>query len=183
MEKIITFTVAAYLLYYLTNIAYDLFVKKSPVVRNRDDGDLIRFHHIEDGEDADHVRKAGLENAGGLSEQDLFETGENTHPPPETEPQDLEEEPMRDWEEQEDREHSPNKMLPADIENGTYGHENESLLAGYSPARTSSGTFRSEQIRKSPQISEDAFRGFFEKANSHVVRQIVDGHIVYRSSL
>jgi len=176
MEKIITFTVAAYLLYYLANIAYDLFVKKSPVVRNRDDGELIRFQHIEDGEDADHVRKAGLENAGGLSEQDLFEVGENTHPPPENEPPDPEEERMQDREEQEDREHRPNKMLPADI-------ENESLLARYSPASISSGTVSSEQVRKPTQIPEDAFRGFFEKANSHVVRQIVDGHIVYRSSL
>lgn len=178
MGKVLIITCIVYLLYYAGNVAYDLFIKKPPVVRNENDGEIISLGEIIEDEitNVQSIKEEDVENLNTPSsyiiedEEALFSDEENSNT----------------QKERYDEEREIDNYIDETPELAAEEKQNQSSFLS---KLTSAIKVREKEIISKETdfipnvISDDMFRNFFEKASSHIVVGNDNGRNFYKSSL
>ena len=191
MGKVILITGILYLLYYAGNLVYDLFIKKPIVVTNQNEGELISLGSIMEiePEPVKNIREEEVEdldtpNSYQLDDEELLLSGndQNNHKDR------YEEENEIEYFSNADNQKPNTQDLNPQTEETKTLEEKETKQSFLSKIGSAIGISEKETTPKSKEIipaklSDEAFRNFFEKANSHIVIGNDNGQNFYKSSL
>lgn len=182
MGKIITFIVIGYLIYYAIQIVYDLFIKKSPVVIDKDDGELISLGQIEEDLEPNEVRKINIDQVEDIAIPHSFDVDSDDFDINDGEPTNSEAD-LNHLKKQYDEEQTLSVPEQVEKKSEDLDEEKATLLSKYSNATPDASKIKSVKSKTKLNISDEAFLGFFEKATTHTVRKVVNGHVAYTSTL
>ena len=191
MGKVILITGILYLLYYAGNIVYDLFIKKPIVVHNENEGELISIGAIleNESEPVKNIREEEVEdlntpNSYQLDDDELLfsDNDQNSHKERFEEENEIEQFSLTETQE------AGTENLISQTEEKKALEEKEEQQSFLSRLGVAIGIGEKETTPKSKEIipaklSDEAFRNFFEKANSHIVIGNDNGQNFYKSSL
>lgn len=188
MGKIFLFIVGGYVLYYLSQIIYDGFLKKSPVVKNQDEGELISLADLSDVEKTD-IKSVSIEEAENVNLPKSMQTTEHkevvNQETIEPEDDDFDTSNFKDRYEEEI------SFEQYDVQEKIEAEEKE-LLKEEQQAKQSMFAKFSEQINVNAEsvvsmttelVTKTAsdFEKFFENADQHYVVEEINGTTAYRS--
>lgn len=191
MGKVILITGILYLLYYVGNIVYDLFIKKPIVVHNENEGELISIGAIleNESEPVKNIREEEVEdlntpNSYQLDDEELLfsDNDQNSHKERFEEENEIEQFSLTETQE------AGTENLNSQTEEKKALEEKEEQQSFLSRVGVAIGIGEKEITSKSKEIipikiSDEAFRNFFEKANNHIVIANDNGQNFYKSSL
>lgn len=191
MGKVILITGILYILYYAGNLVYDLFIKKPIVVTNQNEGELISLGSIMEiePEPVKNIREEEVEdlntpNSYQLDDDELLfsDNDQNSHKERFEEENEIEQFSLTETQE------AGTENLISQTEEKKALEEKEEQQSFLSRLGVAIGIGEKETTPKSKEIipaklSDEAFRNFFEKANSHIVIGNDNGQNFYKSSL
>lgn len=188
MGKIFLFIVGGYVLYYLSQIIYDGFLKKSPVVKNQDEGELISLADLSDVEKTD-IKSVSIEEAENVNLPKSMQTTEHK----EVVNQETIEPEDDDFDSSNFKERYEEEISfeQYDVQEKIEAEEKE-LLKEEQQAKQSMFAKFSEQINVNAEsvvsmttelVTKTAsdFEKFFENADQHYVVEEINGTTAYRS--
>ena len=191
MGKVILITGILYIFYYAGNVVYDLFIKKPFVVHNENEGEVISLGAIleNESEPVKNIREEEVEdlntpNSYQLDDEELLfsDNDQNSHKERFEEENEIEQFSLTETQE------AGTENLNSQTEEKKALEEKEEQQSFLSRLGVAIGIGEKETTPKSKEIipaklSDEAFRNFFEKANSHIVIGNDNGQNFYKSSL